>query len=217
MAITPVVAALNDALTDLFPSGVAVAALAITDTHPPLHETEAMAIPGAVASRRAEFATGRAAARLALARLGHGPATIPAGPDRLPLWPTGLSGSIAHSSGYAVAAVRHGAPIGLDIEAEAGLESDLWPLICNKDELDRLPMASRGWFVTQIFSAKEAAYKAMYPLTRKVIGFDAMTVRLTGDDFVARLERTVGSFAGGHEFHGRLRRVHGLILTGVAP
>lgn len=216
MEISPKAQALIAALTDLFPQGVAVAALPVSDTYPALHGSEAGAITGAVPSRRAEFTTGRTAARLALAQLGHGATAIPAAPDRLPIWPTGISGSIAHSAGYAVAAVRHGASLGLDIEAEAGLESDLWPLICNKDELDLLPIKARGWFVLQIFSAKEAAYKAVYPLTRKVIGFDAMTVRLNGDRFIARLERSLGHLSAGHEFHGRLRRVEGMILTGVA-
>ena len=68
----------------------------------------------------------------------------------------------------------------------------------------------------KITTAKEAAYKAVYPLTRKVIGFDAMTVRLNGDRFIARLERSLGHFSVGHEFQGRLRRVEGMILTGVA-
>lgn len=213
---SPTAAALEAALTEILPSGTAIAALAISDSYPAVPASEARAIHGAVASRRAEFTTGRTAARIALGRLGHDATAIPAGPDRLPIWPEGLSGSIAHSSGYAVAAVRHGASLGLDIEAEAALESELWPLICNKDELTRLPLASRGWFVTQIFSAKEAAYKALYPMARQVLGFDAMTVGLNGNDFVARLERAVAPFPAGHEFRGKSRIVDGIILTGVA-
>lgn len=207
---------LEAALAGLFPPGVAVAAVVIADNNEPAHADEQSAVARAVPSRQAEFAAGRAAARKAMRALGLPSMAIPAGPNRLPLWPTGISGSISHSAGLALAALRLGLPLGIDIEPDQGLEPDLWPIICTPDELATLPIEHRGHYVRQVFSAKEAAYKAQFPLTGALIGFDAMTVRLSGIGFVARFCRPVGGFAAGHEMHGHLLRLNGLIFTGVA-
>lgn len=207
---------LEAALAGLFPPGVAVAAVVIAENDEPAHPDEATAVARAVPSRQAEFAAGRAAARQALRALGHPAVAIPASPNRLPLWPAGISGSISHSAGIAVAALRRGAPLGLDVEPDEGLDPDLWPVICGPDELAALPILDRGHYVRQVFSAKEAAYKAQFPLTGTLIGFDAMTVRLTETGFSARFCRPVGGFAAGQDIHGRLLRSQGLIFTGVS-
>ena len=141
---------------------------------------------------------------------------IPAALNRAPIWPRGVSGSIAHAAGIAIAALRRGAPLGIDIEPDQSLPPDLWPVICQPDELARLPMQDRGHYVRMVFSAKEATYKAQFAQTRAIIGFDALSVRLISSGFVARFRRPVGHFAAGHDIHGRLTRSHGLILTGVA-
>lgn len=210
------VPALEAALAGLFPPGVAVAAVVIAENHDIVHPEEAAAVARAVPSRQAEFAAGRAAARQALRLLGHPDVAVPAGPNRLPLWPEGFSGSISHSAGIAVAALRRGAPLGLDVEPDEGLDPDLWPVICRPEELAALPIVDRGHYVHQVFSAKEAAYKAQYPLTGTLIGFDAMSVRLSETGFSARFCRPVGGFAAGQDIHGRLLRSQGLIFTGVA-
>lgn len=207
---------LETALAGLFPPGVAVASVVIAENREPAHPIETTAVARAVPSRQAEFAAGRAAARQALRALGHAAATIPAGQNRLPVWPAGISGSISHSAGIAVAALRRGAPLGIDIEPDQDLEPELWPVICAPDELDALPILERGHYVRLVFSAKEAAYKAQFPLTGRLIGFDAMTVRLTETGFVARFCRPVGGFAAGQDIHGRQQRLDGLIVTGVA-
>jgi len=209
-------AAIEAALAGLFPPGVAVAAVPVTADHSPPDPAEAPAVAAAVPARRAEFAAGRAAARRAMAALGHPPAAIPMGLDREPLWPAGLEGSIAHAAGVAVAAVRVGRPIGLDVEEDAPLEPDLWPVICDPDELARLPGEDRGRLVRQVFSAKEAAYKAQFPLTRSLFGFDMLVLRLEGGGFTARFRQDVGPLVAGHQMCGRIAWVQGLILTGVA-
>jgi 4'-phosphopantetheinyl transferase EntD len=209
-------AAIEAALAGLFPSGVAVAAVSVATALPALLPEEAPAVAGAVTGRVAEFAAGRAAARRALAALGHPPVAIPAGPGRAPVWPAGLAGSIAHVGGVAVAAVREGRPLGLDLEEDADLEPALWPLICCAGDLAALPEADRGRAVRQVFAAKEAVYKAQYPLTGRLIGFEAVAVRLEGPGFVGLFRQQVGGLPRGHEMRGRIARVHGLILAGVA-
>lgn len=204
------------ALAGLFPAGVAVAALRVDAPHPPPFPEEAAAITRAVPARRAEFTAGRAAARLALSRLGLPPVAIPAGEGRAPVWPDGVSGSISHAGGYALAAARTGAPLGLDVETDAEIEADLWALICDAEELESLPESGRGLAVRQVFSAKEAIFKAQYPLTGRLIGFDAVTLRLATGGFVGRFADAVGDFAAGAELAGRIARTDGLVLTGVA-
>jgi 4'-phosphopantetheinyl transferase EntD len=210
-------AAVEAALATLFPPGVAVTAERIVRGRDnSLWPAEARAIVGAVPARRAEFAAGRAAARRALLAVGVRPVAIPASLDRAPVWPEGIGGSIAHAAGVAVAAVRLGGPLGIDIEEDAALEPALWPVICAPDELALLPEVDRGRFVRHVFSAKEAAYKAQFPLTESLFGFTSLGIRLTEGGFVARFRHAVGRLAAGHEMQGRLVLAQGLVLTGVA-
>lgn len=208
--------ATEEALAGLFPPGTAVAALVIADNREPPLPAEAAAVSGAIPRRQAEFAAGRAAARAALRALGHAPVAIPSGPQRQPLWPAGIGGSIAHAAGLAVAALRRGGPLGIDIEPDQGLDADLWPLICTPEERAALPVADRGAHVRRVFAAKEAVFKAQFPVTGAMLGFDDVTVRLTAAGFVARFARQTGPFAAGQELPGRLVRAQGLILTGVS-
>jgi 4'-phosphopantetheinyl transferase EntD len=148
---------------------------------------EADAIAHAIPKRRTEFAAGRSAARTALAELGREPCAIPQGPDRAPLWPAGLTGSIAHCDNCCIAAVADGAhlrSLGIDIEPATQLASDLTAIICTKQELDWLDRhPDAGLAAKMIFSAKEAVYKAQYPLTRQIIGFDAVSLTIDNGRF----------------------------------
>ena len=209
-------AAVEAGLSRLFPPGVAVAVVAIGADPPALLPDEAAAVAGAVPARVAEFAAGRLAARRAMAALGHPPMPIPVGPGREPVWPRGLAGSIAHVGAVAAAALRAGLPLGLDLELDEALEPELWPLICSPAELAALPVADRGRAVRRIFSAKEAVYKAQYPVTGQLIGFQAVAITLVDGGFVARFRQDVGPLLQGHRMQGRMMRAGGLILTGVA-
>ncbi len=204
------------ALRQLFPTGVAVAAERIgahgTAT---LWQEELSAIHGAVLKRQEEFAAGRTAARRTLAALGHPMVALPAGRDRAAIWPKGISGSIAHGAGLAIAASRRGGPIGIDLEPDAALEADLWPVICSTDELQRLA-GDTGRLVRQIFCAKEAVFKAQLQDHRSMFGFDAVQVTLAEGSFSAQFRSNAGVFCSGQILTGRLRILDGLILAGVA-
>ena len=136
----------------------------------PAHPDEEIAIARAVPARRAEFRLGRMAARDALAQLGVA-APVPMGPDRAPVWPAGIVGSITHQDGIAVAVVSDGGALGLDLDRTDPLALDLIPEICRPEE-----DATKA---RQIFSAKEAAYKAQYPANRVVFGFHGLSVDLS--------------------------------------
>ncbi|WP_084354168.1 4'-phosphopantetheinyl transferase family protein [Primorskyibacter flagellatus] len=157
----------------------------------PLFAEEAEATRKMVEKRHREFAAGRAAARAAMAELSLPPVAIPMGADRAPIWPEGLCGSISHCAGAAVAVVApldRAATLGIDIEDDTPLDADLWPDILTPQEVDWLmcqPEPTRGRHAKAIFSAKEAVYKAQYPLTGRVLGFDAVFLTPNSTEFQA--------------------------------
>lgn len=164
-------------------SGVGMTAPQTSDQG--LFQQELPYIARAAPKRRREFAAGRRAARAAMAELGLPPAPILRGPQREPLWPDGLTGSIAHCDTLCIAAVsRTHRSLGLDIEEATPLDTDLEETICTPSErawLDTLSAGDRGLAAKRIFSAKEALFKAQYPVTGQMIGFDAVSLRLTSD------------------------------------
>ncbi|MDP3194721.1 4'-phosphopantetheinyl transferase [Tabrizicola sp.] len=208
--------AVEVALRALFPASVAVAVERIGRAEPAsLWPEEKSAVAGAVPRRLAEFAAGRTAARRVLAALGHPPAALPMGADRAALWPPGLCGSIAHDADLAVAVGRHGAPLGVDLEPDAPLEPELWPVFCSPDELRRLE-GDTARLVRQVFCAKEAVFKAQPPDARAMFGFDALAVTLAEGAFNAQFRASIGPFRAGQLLTGRLALVDGVILAGVA-
>ncbi len=209
--------AVEAALASLFPQRVACAAeLFCPGQDDALWPAERSGIAGAVPLRRAEFAAGRAAARRCLVDLGLAPCAIPVAPDRAAIWPAGIFGSISHAAGLAIAVATEAGPLGVDVEPDAPLDAELWPIICCEDELSRLPKAGRGRWVKQIFAAKEAVFKAQAPAQRTMFGFDSVAVHLEGNAFVAQFQVDVGAFIKGQQVQGKLMVVQGMVLAGVA-
>jgi len=152
-------------------------------------------IPG-IDKRQREFAAGRRAARMAMARIGLPPAAIPMGPDRAPVWPAGLAGSITHSASACLAAVTaRPLLIGLDLEPDMPLAPELWDSVLRPEEAAQLNGDARQ--AMAVFSAKEAAYKAQFPRSRAILDFQAMEVALFGDHFTATFRADVPGFASG--------------------
>ncbi len=171
-------------------------------------------LPGAVPHRLAEFAQGRSAARAAMRALGYAAQAIPAGPDRAPQWPDGLTGSISHCAGacFAIVGARADwAGLGLDIEPDIPLSPDLWPTILRPEEIAALPHTGAGLVALQIFTAKEAVYKAQYAQTATLFDFQTLAVALDGHAFTATFAAPVGRFATGHPITG-----HSLHADGFA-
>lgn len=128
----------------------------------------------AVPARRREFAAGRAAARMAMAAAGLAPVAIPQNPDRSPAFPAGIAASIAHTATLALAAVHPGLrALGIDLEPDAPLDPALQADVLRDDDPDLPPLAR--------FVLREAAYKAQYPLTRRLFGFHDLRLRTDGD------------------------------------
>jgi 4'-phosphopantetheinyl transferase EntD len=166
---------------------------------PPLHPIEEGILgPRAVASRRALFALGRAAAREALAQLGVHGVGIGRGEAGEPLWPSGVVGAISHSPDLAVAVAGHRAEyagLGVDVEEPArGPTARAARLICRPSEMAWADPESGTTRLTMLFSAKEAVFKAVYPIARVWLGFaDAeLKWRSEREAFEARALKSIG-------------------------
>lgn len=215
--MTPTPGAIEASLATLFPAGVAVAAERIVPARADrLWPEERAAIAGAVPHRLDEFVAGRTAGRRALAALGHPAAALPMAADRTALWPAGISGSIAHAAGFAVAVARRGAPLGVDLEDDAAIAPDLWPILCVPEELHLLSPAERGHTVKRLFCAKEAVFKAQPPDARAMFGHETLSVTLAETAFDAQFLTQAGVFRKGQVVRGRMAVMDGLVLAGVA-
>lgn len=172
---------------------------------------ELRAVAGAVPLRLREFAGGRTAARAALNRLGLPHQMIPMAPDRSPVWPRGVRGSITHSGEICLAAVTQDPEIlglGLDLEPDQALPPEILSEVILDEEQDLLPRF--------VFSAKEAVYKALYPQVGQVFGFDAVRISATNAGFLATTTMALGPVPCGTRIAGRVARTEGFILTAVA-
>lgn len=201
----------------LLPPAAALAGGPVAEWQRPPLGPEAAVIARAVPARRAEFVAGRAAARAALVALGLSPVAIPRGPAGAPLWPDGIVGSISHAAGLCLAAAAREvdcAALGLDIEEDRPLPADLVAEVCGPAERASLPPGDAGGRAAlAVFSAKEAAYKALHPRGAGVFGFDALEVTLHPGGFAARLARPLGPFPAGFVLRGRRAQASGLILS----
>ena len=161
------------ALQELFPEEIVTADVSPGLLPERIFPEEWKLVSGAVTKRQAEFCGGRICAHRAMERLGFPPTAILANPDRTPVWPAGLTGSISHTSDYCCAAVARSevvSGIGLDVEGATPLAQNLMDRICTPSELDWLnkqPDDQRGLLAKLVFCIKEAAYKCQYPLTRQ--------------------------------------------------
>lgn len=148
--------------------------------------------PEGATTRAAEFTTGRECARIALRQIGieHADRPIAADEHGAPVWPDGVVGSISHTTGWtgAVAARRgrHGgiASLGLDAEVAAPLPDGVLGVVASDAErtaLAHLGHAADVPWDAVLFAAKEAAYKAWYPLTGVVLHHEQVAVVLAPD------------------------------------
>ncbi len=140
----------------------------------------------AVPKRQVEYLAGRLCARHAMGQLGGPDTEVISGADRAPQWPAGYVGSITHNDSSAAAIIgstRHFAGLGVDQEEimAPDLAQKLQSAILSPVEAALQPQALEfAPFTSLIFSAKEALYKATYPLIGRMFGFhDVSLQRIT--------------------------------------
>ncbi len=150
----------------------------------PLPEEEPL-VARSVAKRRNEFVTVRHCARQALGELGLAPVPILKGDKGEPCWPDGVVGSLTHCDGFRGAVVGRSAEVralGIDAEPHDTLPKgvlDAISLPVERLELGGLP-GGLHWDRI-LFCAKEATYKAWFPLTHRWLGFEDAHIRFTTD------------------------------------
>jgi 4'-phosphopantetheinyl transferase EntD len=208
----------------ILPVGVAYAEAFADPPDVGLFPEEQALIARAVPARRREFATGRNCAHSALADLGVALVPIGQGERGAPRWPPGIVGSITHCAGYRAAVVArasHVLTIGLDAEPDEVLPDGVLAVISAPGERARLRELAAAVPDTcwdrLLFSAKEATYKAWFPLTRRWLGFEDADITINAADgtFEARLLVAVPAVDGCPltGFTGRWLAHDGLILT----
>lgn len=185
-------------------------------------ETEALT--PMVTGRRAEYATGRACARAALANLPDvaADAAIRRDDRGAPIWPDSTTGSISHTEGFCAAVAARISPdlvaIGLDIERVERVGPRVRRRILTEaegQEVAELPDDEAQLRTAIAFAAKEAFYKAQYQITSTYLGFGAVSVRVAGDTFsFASDHDVVASFVD--DAQGRLVIDDGRVIAAVA-
>jgi len=217
-------------IEDILPSSVATAELFDDPADLKPHPAEEALIAKAVDKRRKDFIGARHCARLALAKLGEPAVAIMKGEKGAPIWPRGIVGSLTHCVGYRGAALAYGLQvrtIGVDAEPHGSLPEGVLPSVSLAPE--------RAWLETTpidlhadrlLFCAKEATYKAWFPLTGRWLGFEDAHITFTVD-------RTDSGFTGAFHsdllvsgqtrlgpplvsFDGRWLVRDGLVLTAIA-
>lgn len=131
---------------------------------------------GACEQRLRRRVAGREATKSALRRLGFtNPPWIGRGKRGEPLWPVGVIGSMTHCYPWSVAILIKEVrkfQIGIDLESIPRVEAiDISDVICRDAEIDWLRRQGLSAGPAIIFSAKEAAYKALYPFFQTYIDF----------------------------------------------
>ncbi len=93
-----------------------------------LLDEEAASIASPVIAVRRASGAARIVARALLARLGYARVAVPKGEAGEPIWPAGISGSMAHDDRIAVAAVgrqRDVRAVGIDVEPAVPLPPEM--------------------------------------------------------------------------------------------
>jgi 4'-phosphopantetheinyl transferase EntD len=171
-------AALERAIAELAVPGVAIGYRRIQPgDETALLPAEQASIPSRLTERRRASGAARIVARQLLDQVGYPRCPIPRGADGAPIWPAGLTGSLAHDDEYAVAAVGRLADvgaIGIDIEPATPLPHEMIALVATAKELDDL--GDDPLRLKLLFAAKEAVYKAQFPRDGAFLEFQDIEV-----------------------------------------
>lgn len=213
----------RDVIGEILPSDV-VSDYAFDDGgEAPLFPEEQRIISRAVDKRRREFAATRTCARRALSRLGAAAGPIVTGQRGEPLWPDGVIGSMTHCAGYRAAAVARPAVVaalGIDAEPNEVLPDGVLDSVSAAPErvhLSSLPTGDGVRWDRLLLCAKEAVFKAWYPITGRELTFLEADLTIDPADRSFQVRLLVAHSPFGPILPGRWSCRDGLLLTAVAP
>ncbi|MGB9097996.1 4'-phosphopantetheinyl transferase family protein, partial [Erwinia sp.] len=180
----------------------------------------------AVRKRRAEYLASRVVVRYALARMGIEGVILSNDPDRAPVWPAGISGSLSHShQRIAVLLSRRENRLlsGVDCEQVMRPETaeEMQSRIVTAEEKRKLlesglPFATA---LTLAFSVKESLYKALFPPLRQYMDFSAAEITAlfpaTGKVQLRLTTSFSSDFPAGREFTGQVELEADQVLSWV--
>lgn len=193
----------------------------------PLPEEESL-IARSVVKRRNEFITVRHCAREALGKLDVGPVPILKGDKGEPCWPDGIVGSLTHCEGFRGAVVawsRQVRSVGIDAEPHGVLPKGVLGAVALPEEQSAIGTLEGDLHWDRIlFCAKEATYKAWFPLTHRWLGFEDAHITFTLDStgsagtFLSRILIDPAAESGPPltELPGRFTVSNGLVLTAIS-
>lgn len=184
---------LRDQSFDVLPHGVIAKARFAPEAYAPdLFDRLSVSCPAQIArastKRKIDFLAGRLIAREALTHAGAPVSDLPIGPDRAPVWPTGISGSISHAQQNCVALVADDTHLcGIDCEGLlSGHALEAVRAQClSAGEQDWITQQSRysdAVTTSLVFSAKETIFKALAPVVQQFFGFECAEVQGWSDD-----------------------------------
>ncbi|RBO96605.1 4'-phosphopantetheinyl transferase EntD [Nocardia puris] len=219
-------------IENILPGGIASAELLDYPDDLKPHPAEEHLIAKSVEKRRRDFIGARHCARLALEQLGEPPVAIGKGERGAPVWPRGIVGSLTHCDGYRAAALAHKMrfrSVGIDAEPHGALPEGVLESTSLPEERAWLASTDTGLHLDRLlFCAKEATYKAWFPLTTRWLGFEEARITFTVDEvgegtgsgtFRSELLVPGQTHDGGlplTSFDGRWRIGDGLILAAIA-
>lgn len=213
---------IEDSIRSLFTNPVQVAVSQDAGDVGMLYEEERKLIIHAAPKRQAEFAAGRLCARDALEDLGVNGSPILMDAKGAPIWPEGVIGSIAHAKGCcaAVVALDQGEnSLGLDIEETGRVKESVWSYTFLPEEIEwlRLQSDESAKWASVIFGAKEAFYKAQYPLTHSWLGFQDVLINIDqgAGTFTARLLLDLKEWSQDEVFSGRYVFFDAYVAAGI--
>jgi len=175
-----------------------------------------------VIKRRAEYLAVRYAAQRLLRDMNCS-ASVGSAPDRAPVWPAGVCGSLSHTGNCAIAVLApaaEGRTAGVDIEVFAPVAMKETAELFTTPE-ERCCLAACGIdYETALliaFSAKESLYKALYPEVGYFFDFDAACLReidMRDKRFTLVLTRTLSpAYVAGSRICGHYAILKGHVVT----
>lgn len=212
----------SDIIESLFSNSVQVAISPKQPSLNQLYKEEQVLIEHAIEKRQNDFTAGRMCAKKALANLGIKEFPVLMDSKGAPTWPAGVSGSISHARSCCaavVARVQKGESLGLDIEEVSRIKESVWEYSFGPEEISwlRKQSAESQKWASVIFAAKEAFYKAQYPLTHSWLGFKDAIILIdqASGEFTVELLMELGEWSKGKLFKGKYGFFNDYVAAGV--